>query len=215
MKSENKRVLNRAVSISEIEAYKPHVLAFEGAFAALIGTPELTGSWLIWGNPGNGKTRFSLQLAKYMSLFCRIAINSLEEGLSFSMKRAFEQERMHEVKGRVILLDKEPIQDLIERLLKPKSPQVVIIDSFQYGGLNYNDYKKLIRRFPRKLFVWISHAEGKEPAGRTARSVKYDANVKIHIEGFRAHAISRYGGGEPYTIWPEGAERYWGISNNN
>lgn len=206
---------DRAVSISELEAYNPRVLDFQGPFEALIGKPELTGTWLIWGNTGNGKTRFSLQLAKYMSEFCRVAINSLEEGMSYSMKKAFKEEKMNEAKGQVVLLDKEPISELIKRLKRPKSPQFTIIDSFQYTGLNYSDYRSLKDMFPRKAFAFISHQDGREPAGRTAKSVKYDANVKINIEGFRAHAISRFGGGKPYTIWEEGAHKYWGGSHDN
>jgi len=42
-----------------------------------------------------------------------------------------------------------------------------------------------------------------------AKSVKYDANIIIRVEGFRAFATGRYGGGDPYTIWEEGALKYW------
>jgi hypothetical protein len=75
--------------------------------------------------------------------------------------------------------------------------------------MTYNDYKTLRSLFPQKLFILISHAEGKNPAGRVAKSIKYDAFVKIWVEGYRAFAVSRYGGGEPYTIWDEGADEYW------
>jgi hypothetical protein len=45
-----------------------------------------------------------------------------------------------------------------------------------------------------------------------AEEVQYDADVKIHVEGFKADVASRYGGNLPFIIWKEGAEHYWGPS---
>jgi len=200
----------RAVSVNELNQYKPRLLEFSGAWFNLLGKPELRGGWLVWGQSGNGKTRFALQLAKYMSGFARVAYNSLEEGISQSMKQAFSEVGMMEASGRIILLDQEPIAELIARLKKPKSPRIVFIDSLQYTGMNYADYKRLKDLFKDKLFILVSHAEGRDPAGRVAKSIRFDANVKIRIEGFRAFAISRYGGGLYYDVWPDEAKSYWG-----
>lgn len=203
--------MNRAVSVSGLMQMNHRPMAFEGEFQKLIGRPQKTGSMLIWGNSANGKTRFALQLAKYMCKFDRVAYNSLEEGASHSMKHAFIETGMQEVKRKLILLDKEPIPDLIKRLERKKSPGIIIIDSIQYSGLNYKQYQLLLERFRNKLFILISHADGKHPAGRVAKSIRFDAFVKIRIEGYRAFANGRYGGsGEPYTIWDKGAYDYWG-----
>lgn len=201
---------SRAISVSELASYKPRLLPFTGAWFNLVGSPELRGSWIIWGGSGSGKTRLALQLAKYMASFTRVAYNSLEEGLSQSMKLAFEECGMMEVKRKIVLLDQEPISELILRLERPKSPNVIFLDSAQYTGMNYSEYKRLRDAFPTKLFVLVSHGEGKDPAGRVAKSIRFDAYVKIYIEGFRAFAISRYGGGLHYDIWPAEAARYWG-----
>lgn len=206
---ERKRTLKRALSPSEMVAKRMVTMPFEGEWMSHVGQPERSGSWIIWGPSGNGKTRYALMLGKYLTQFGRVAYNSLEEGISQSLKRAIMDCGLVGVR-RFILLDKEPIPDLILRLQKPKSPDVLFIDSIQYSGLNYRDYRQLRDTYRNKLFIFISHAEGKEPAGRTARSVRYDANIKIYVEGYRAFAASRYGGGVPYTIWEEGAERIYG-----
>ena len=196
---------NRAISIRQLYSTTIHSLDFEGEWLDAIGCPEPAGAWLIWGNSGNGKTRFALQLAKYLATFGRkVAYNSLEEGVSLSMRNAIEDCNMQEVARRFVLLDKEPVSELITRLQKKKSPDVVFIDSIQYTGLTYADYKSLKDRFRNKLFVLVSHADGNHPAGRVARSIRFDANVKILVEGFQAFAASRYGGGKPYVIWEEG-----------
>lgn len=207
-------MLQRALSISDIEKYNPTVLPFEGEWEAAIGQPELTGTWLVSGNSANGKTRFVLQACRYIASFKRrIAYDSLEEGLSKTMQDAIRAVRMRDIAPKFILLDKEPIADLKERLNKQKSPDIVVIDSVQYSGLTYAGYKELRDNFRKKLFIITSHADGKEPAGRVAKAIKYDANIKTWVEGFKAFSVSRYGGGQPYTVWTKGASDYWGESS--
>lgn len=197
---------NRAVSVSQLLSTNIRHVEFDGEWLASFGKPQLTGTWLVWGNPGNGKTRLALQLAKYLCSFGkRVAYDSLEEGASLSMKNALIDCNMREASLRFILLDQEPVEELVKRLSKQKSPDVVIIDSVQYTGLTYAEYKRLRDKFRSKLFIMISHAEGTQPSGRVAKSIRFDAFVKIWVEGFKAYPVSRYGGGEPYTIWEEGA----------
>ena len=200
---------HRAVSIHQLYNTNIRSLNFTGEWLDSIGCPEVTGTWIIWGNSGNGKTRFALQLAKYLTSFGRkVAYDSLEEGVSLSLRNAITDCNMQEVARRFILLDKEPIPELIIRLKKKKSPDIIIIDSVQYTGLTYSDYKVLRDTFRNKLFILISHADGSQPSGRVARSIRFDANVKVWIEGYQAFPMSRYGGGEPYTIWEEGAASF-------
>jgi hypothetical protein len=218
-KERNKVLQNRAKSVADIIRYSPKVMEFTGAWFDSFGTPELGGCWLVWGNSGNGKTRFALQLCRYLAGFGRVAYNSLEEGLSFSFQTAIKSVGMAAVSKHFILLDKEPIGELRMRLQGQKSPDIVIIDSVQYSGLNKDTAKALVDEFPRKLFVFVSHADGKNPAGRTAGAIRFHANVKLFIEGYRIpQPVSRYkeGACAPFTIWEEGAQHYWceNISTN-
>lgn len=201
--------MSRAFSASEVANMQFKTVEFEGKWEAFVGKPELSGTWLIWGESANGKTRFSLQLAKYMAQFGRVAYNPLEEGISNTLKKAIRAVGFD--KHRVLFLNKENTDKLRVRLSKHKSPRVIITDSLQYTGLTYPAYKKLKEEFPNKLFIFISHADGKNPRGNTAQSVRYDAHVKIRIEGFKAFADSRYleNKSVPYTIWHEGADDYW------
>lgn len=205
--------IKRAVSVEEITKRNFIEMAFEGEFKESFGIPERSGVWLIWGNPGNGKTRFSMQLAKYITNFGRVAYNTLEEGARKSMQLAVVETNMCEVSKNFIILNREPIDELKERLRKRKSPDIIIIDSYQYTGLTKREYIELKEEFETKLFIFISHAEGKNPEGRSAKFVRYDADVKIRVEGYKAFPVSRYGGGEAYTIWHEGANQYWGNLN--
>jgi hypothetical protein len=208
----------KARSVAEILKYRPNALPFTGKWLESFGTPELGGCWLIWGNSGNGKTRFTLQLCKYLAQFGRVAYNSLEEGLSLSFQTAIKSAGMQEVARRFVMLDKEPAAELRERLLARKSPEIVVVDSIQYSGLNKESAKALVDEFPRKLFIFVSHAEGKHPSGRTATAIRFHAGVKLHVEGYRIPApVSRFKDGAcaPFTIWEDGAARYWGGESND
>lgn len=200
--------MKRALTITDIRKYKAKTYLLDNGLDLALGEVELTGSWIVWGGSANGKTRFALQLAKALAKHVRVAYDSLEEGLSLSMRHAIEDVGFADVKRNFILLDGEGVDDLKERLRKQRSPKVVIIDSLQYTGLTYTEYKKLRDEFRQKLFIFISHADGSNPKGTVADSVKYDAFVKIYVEGYRAYPQSRFGGGEEYVIWEEGAKQY-------
>ena len=62
-----------------------------------------------------------------------------------------------------------------------------------------------------KLIIFISHAKGRLPKGRSGESVMFDASLKIYVEGYRAFSKGRFIGPKGYyDIWPEEAARYWG-----
>lgn len=196
----------RALSIQNLIDYTPKTLGFTGRWLDAMGDPEPYGSWIIWGASGNGKTRFAVQLVKYLMSFegLRIAYNGLEEGMSETYRRAIIDTGLQmEKQGRYVFWDGFDYEDMMERLKRKRSPNVVVIDSLQYLNITYDQYKELVRKYPKKLFIWISHESGTEPKGGTAQSIKYNSNIKIRVHNYYATIISRYKGKEVYDIWPE------------
>ena len=175
----------KAISNKNVADAKFNPAPFEGAFKAALGCPEVKGSWLIFGNSGVGKTTFALQLAKYLTNFVdKVAFDSLEQGLSLSLQKAWNRVGMEAVGAKVILLDKEGIPELRARLAKRKSPNVVIIDSVMcLIGLRMSDYQKLVNDFPNKLFVFLAHEDDK---GKTvARHRRENPQVVRHQDARR------------------------------
>lgn len=202
--------MTRAVSVDQLLKKKFKTLDLSKPFADSLGVPESNGSWIIWADSGNGKTSYCMQLAKELAKFGKVVYNTLEEGARKSMQDAMIRHNMKEVSRNFQVLNRESMPDLIERLSKRKSPKFVFIDSLQYSGLTKAKYFKLVNDFPSKLFIFISHADGKQPDGRVARSVRYHCDVKTFIQGFKASSISRMGGGQDFIIWEQGASEYWG-----
>lgn len=203
--------MGRAKSVSELLAMKVETFPFKDEWYNAFGEPERKGVWIVWGNSGNGKTTFVIQLCKYLCQFERVIYDSLEEGAGLTMKNTLVRCGMLDVNRRFLLLDNEPIAELSERLLKRKSPGIVVIDSFQYTQMTYKQYIAFKEKHRDKLIIFVSHAEGKLPAKQCARSVMYDASQKIYVEGFRAFSKGRFmGPKKQIDVWPEEAEKYWG-----
>jgi len=201
----NKNVLNARFDVAD----------FDGEWLASFGRPELRGSWMVWGGSGSGKTTFMLKLAKYVSRFRKTAYDSLEQGLCLSFQVAWNRVGMAEAGNNIMLIEKETLSDLRARLDKKRSPDVIIIDSLHYWqGFKLSDYVSLLQSYPDKLFVFVSHERGGEPKGSTAQYIRYNSDVKIRVEGYRAYVTTRYEdkengvGGADFIIWEEGANEY-------
>ena len=202
----------RAYSISEILNKKYKLLDFRGAWFDAFGEPEARGVWFVYGNSSNGKGSFLYQLAMELSRNGRVAINEMEEGTGKTVKDTLIRHRMGDYSGKILIIDNEPIEELAKRLRRHKSPEFIIINSFQYTQMNYRQYIEFKEEFKNdKLIIFSSQADGKQPAGRAAKSVMYDADMKIWVEGYRAISKGRYIGEKGYfDVWPERALRYWG-----
>lgn len=204
--------MTRAYSVTDVLKKRFDTMPFDGQYRQTIGRPERSGSWIIGGVSASGKTTFIFQLAKYLTQFERVYYNSLEEGVKRTTQMVVERVDMAECKRRFILT-REPIEDMIERLSKRKSPNIVVTDSIQHAMLKKRDYLDITRMFPNKLFIWVTHLdERNKPVGSVANFIWYDSDVKMRTEGYKMFADTRYLEGEPqpFTIWKEGAEKYWG-----
>lgn len=205
--------MKRSLTPDNIRKKRRTVYNFTGKWLKGFGEIEKGSRILIYGESGQGKTSFTFQLGKYLKKFGRVGYNSLELGDSLALKNVLDQE---EINNEILIYDRETIEDLSERLRKQKSADIVIIDSLQYlrdengNGINYKQYLEFSNEFSKKTLIFISHGKGKNPLGRLAEAVKFDADCKVFVKGFRAEIISRYGGGEPITIWESGANEFWG-----
>ena len=158
---------------------------------------------LVGGDPGIGKSTLLLQVCRNLSgQNLSVLYVSGEESLQQIKLRA---ERIGTFSDHLELLCETSL-DTIRTVIERNKPQIVVIDSIQYTQMNYRDYILLKEAFPDKLFIFISHARGKNPKGDAATSVMYDADLKIYIEGYVAFSKGRYiGDTGRYVIWEEGA----------
>jgi hypothetical protein len=208
--------LSRAISNKNVLGARFKVADFTGEWLASFGRPELRGAWIIFGTSGGGKTHLALALLKYLSGFVeRVAYDTLEQGLSLSFQNAWRDAAMHEAGTRVVMLDREPIEKLRERLKRRKSPDVIVVDSLTaLSGFTRPVFTGLINDFPDKLFIFVAHEEGGKPYPAIAQHVRKLAEIKVRVEGYKAFVTTRFQsesgeGGADFVIWEWGAENYW------
>ncbi|WP_196039105.1 ATP-binding protein [Bacteroides nordii] len=207
--------IKRALTVQNMIEMKTKQLPFEGEWYNAFEKPDATGTWFIYGNSSNGKTSFTLRLAKYLSeLNLKVAYLSLEEHGTTSFKRAIIREKLLETReGKILFPAPESFKEFVERVESQKSPDVFIIDTIQRfkGQLDAEAYYDLVKRNPNKLFIILSHVEGKEPDGKLAIEIMRDACLKIFVEGQIAFSKGRSIGPKgAYVIWKEGAIRVHG-----
>lgn len=200
----------KALSPNQVFSMKKESFDLSEEWRSAFGAPETCGTWFVWGQSGNGKTSFMVQLARELCRHGRVIYDSLEEGFALSFREQLRRHDMLDVNGRLLLVE-EDMATLRHRLEKRRSPRIVIIDSLQYTGLTFETYRELVTSLPRHLFVFSCQARGNKPDGRSANRIMYDAMLKIWIEGYRAYSKGRFIGDVGYIdIWEEGARRYWG-----
>lgn len=197
--------MKKAMSITNIITRTYETLPFKGEWFEAFSEPERTGTWFIWGSSGSGKSTFALQLCSELCKYGKVLYNSLEEGCGLSFRNRIEQYAA-DIDHKKFHVITDTIDELYIRLKRRNSADFILIDSYQYSGLTYETYIKLKEEFPNKLFIFTSQADGKRPAGRSAKRVQFDAALKIFVEGFIAKSNGRFIGTKgTYTIWEDGA----------
>lgn len=187
-----------------------------------LGKIEDTFTAIFYGGSGNGKTNFTVKILKELKSTGSMLYVSYEEGHGSTIQELINRHNLEEELPNLAFLDDTTFDELVERLKKRKSPKIIVIDSWQFSGFTYENYQTLKRLFVmgnkpgrRKIFIFISHISGKQPDGKSAIKVMRDCNIKIHIEGFMAQVISRFGSEMNYPIWEDGARRHWGANYEN
>lgn len=202
--------LPQSYGIKQLNSIKYKVFEFIGKWLSLFGKPEKGVTWFIWGNSGNGKSTACAMIAYMLTQYGKVLYLALEEKRGKSIRKKLFEAGFTEDTKNFQLLDRSSYSELVQRLHKRNSEDIIIIDSLQYWGISYKQYLKLIETFPSKTFIFVSHCRGKDPKGGTADSIHYDAGVKIWVEGGRMEVKHRFeGGGGQMVVIPSLADRYW------
>lgn len=210
------------MTLYNLEKKKYNYIPFSKPFEEAFGKREKGGIWIIYGKSGHGKTRFVMDLAKeFDRMGYNVLFAVLEMGFCSDLKQMLTDCGISSKTNDIQFTDSLTTNDIEEQLKKQRSADVVIVDSLQYfvdqQGATDEDIIDLRKRYRKRIFVYVSHVEGREVEGKAAYHVKRDSFVRIQVEGFRAIYKGRGKGGSRgyYTIWEEGASNYWLQNDKN
>lgn len=203
--------MRRTMSGAQLLELKQEMMTLGDGWDQCLGSIPKTGIVIIWGHSGNGKSAAAMSLARECAAYGKVHYNASEEGFGKSMQnhiRRFDIASLH-TKFQVGI---DTFDELMERLEKREAARVVVIDSPQAMGLKKSQFRALKEKYgSRKLIIFVSRSEGKEPLGKVAQDIKYEADIKIWVSGFKAFSHGRFYGytGEK-VIWEEGARKAYG-----
>lgn len=196
----------RAYTIRNIEAKKYECFDWDEAWREPFGNPAVESTWFILGPSASGKSSFVMQLGRKLCGWGTVLYVSYEEGVKMEFQRRLRYLHMNEVSGRFTVVTDDTLEELVERLSRPRSARFVIIDSFQYSGWSYEQAKSLADRFPKKGFIFVSQEYKGQPLGKAAVRLRYMADMKVRVAGYKAYCQGRATGdpGSYYTVWEDG-----------
>lgn len=200
----------KAISFKQLSRKTFKTYPFTGVWYDTFGCPEINAKWFVYGESGNGKTSFLVQLAAYFTKFGKCGYVSSEEGISESMKQAAERNGVSEEASKHILIYGHLTYDeLKEEMQIRKSVKLWILDSINFLGYSSEEVKELLLKHPKKMIVIVGWGAGKNPKGESGSSSLFMASLKVRVKHFVATANSRYGGnGQPFVIDEESASKY-------
>lgn len=205
----------RTLSVSQVLAVSNRTIRLTGGWGDCFGEIDRTGIVFVYGPSTSGKSSAALSLAKALTEHGRVLYASNEEGFRSSFQNRLRRLGVADCGTKIQFTYKEPLGDLLTRLEKRKSPDFVIVDSIQDSKIRRVDYDKLKQMSAKKMFVFVSRVLGKLPIGRLAVDIKFDADLKVWVEGGRAISQGRYIGPTGYCdVLEDKALKYWGIDKN-
>ncbi len=190
----------RAYTPAELLAKVYQTIPWSKKWRDAFGEPEVNGIWIANGNSTNGKSSFIMDVSKELAIHLgKGFLNAYEEGTKITLQDLIKQSGLVQVNGRMGIR-KERVSDMILRAKKLKSPKFYIIDSVQASRMTRKEYQQIQELSEKKLFIFISRASGKNPKGKLAEDIWYDADLKIWIEGYKAISMGRHNPGGEYVI---------------
>lgn len=184
---------------------------FSGVWYDSFGNPSTNATWFVYAPSGSGKTSFMVQLAYYMSQFCKVGYIGAEEGLNLSFKTALINNRPEKPTNTITLVTEPQSYEELRKVIDTKyKVRFWIIDSIDYIGLSKIQIKELLNDYCNadksekylKSFAMVGFADGNKPQTSAGNYMKYAAGIKVFVKDFIAEEInSRYGGNrQPFVI---------------
>ena len=198
-----KKKKSRSYSINDVLNWKFEDAQIPRQWIEHLG--ELPGRFTIYadGEGGDGKSEYAIQFQKMAAQFIGKTRNiNVELAKHRQVRDSFHRNNMKEVEpNRNVQYEVITEFDaLVTRLKKPNSGKVIIIDSISFFPLNEKQIQELFEKFKNKSFLLLAyraHYNKNKP-------IRHLCDIKVNLKNFVATIeSSRFGGTEPYYVWPE------------
>ncbi len=179
----------KAISLKALREKQFDLLSFSGEWEAKMGTPERGFTAAFYGPSGSGKSTEVLRFCDYLAAnFGKVLYNSWEEGISKSIQDTVVKFDLKS--DRLYFYDGLTFHEMIDKAKKGRYA-FVVVDSIQYMGFSYDQYKQFTRAMKGKSLILISQVNGKGKV-RGGEQILHAADIKVNINAGKAEYRSRF-----------------------
>lgn len=168
---------------------------------------------IAYGESGEGKTEYMMQLAKELMRFGKVEWLGYETGHDADIQDAEARNNLNGVIWTDPWEKRKPEQtifdDIAGAICRRKGAKYIFIDSYDATKLLEEEIMELHRlaKKKNKCLLWIAHAKGKkEPQKTVAQKIEFYGHVGIYVKHYIATPMkNRYGGWDERIIYEERA----------
>ena len=167
-------------TLEDFQKVEFKTLKMSDEYRELFGNPHENFSMLVYGESGNGKSTWSINLAEYLANnHGKVLFNSSEEGLGETLKRKLANKNSQYLH----LSECKNFEDLKTALPKKGTYRFLVIDSVNDMNLTVKDLKELKNADDKRAIIFIMQAtKGGEYKGDSA--FRHEADYMIKLENY-------------------------------
>lgn len=167
------------MSLHELQSKQFKTLDFMGEWKKLIGTPEQNFALMIYGQPGNGKSTFAVNLSEYLANnFGYVLYNSAEEGVSLSL-----QDKLKKINSEELRVSSFKDFEGIKKHLKQSLSKFIVLDSVNHMNLTPEQVEELKKIDPTRGFITI-HQVTKTGEFKGDNKFLHNCDIEIIVDEF-------------------------------
>jgi tRNA uridine 5-carbamoylmethylation protein Kti12 len=167
------------MSLYELQSKQFKTLKFDGEWSKLIGTPEQNFALMIYGQPGNGKSTFAVNLSEYLANnFGYVLYNSAEEGVSLSL-----QDKLKNINSDKLRVSSFKDFEGIKKHLKQSLSKFIVLDSVNHMNLTPDEVEELKKIDPTRGFITI-HQVTKNGDYKGNNKFLHNCDIEIIVDEF-------------------------------
>lgn len=204
--------MSRTLTAGTIYSKKYKTIKFKGIWKDVLGEPEATGIWLLFGAEKNGKTWGALLLADELSkVHGKVLYVSAEEGTGMAFQSSIKRAKIDSDNKKIHFTDYLSEEEINTHLTKKRGrPKVIVLDNLTvYDEIKSKSIKKYLYDYPNTIVIMVAHEERNQPVPASAKMAKKLASVIMRSQGLQLHVWGRVPGGV-LNINEEKAQLYHG-----
>jgi hypothetical protein len=166
-------------------------------FRKLISELPKGANWMIYGSPKQGKTSFTVQLAKELSKIAPVLYDFAEQKLSSTTKSLLQT--LQADKCEELYLAEITNLEELEQAIGSGYFSFVVIDLIRELQVRPEEFRAFMERHPGVSFILV-FSSNKDGSFKGTQDWAHDTDCIVEVSDFVAEASGRLGAGK-YNIW--------------